>query len=109
MALVCRNARNLSTLGDISDHQGTSDFTLKHIGRFEDAKLRKEALEATLSGCFGRGRRILAPQSKSDTATCENAVQCAFVGRSAAVGWSQTFLNTPLKGYASSLCRVLLV
>ena len=39
MALVCRNASNLSTLGDISDHQGTSDFTLKHIGRFEDAKL----------------------------------------------------------------------
>ena len=39
MALVGQIARNLSTLGDISDHQRTSDFTLKHIGRFEDAKL----------------------------------------------------------------------
>ena len=39
MALVWRNARNLSTSGDISDRSGTSDFTLKHIGRFEDAKL----------------------------------------------------------------------
>ena len=27
MALVCRNARDLSTLGDISDRWGTSDFT----------------------------------------------------------------------------------
>ncbi len=44
MALVCRNARNLSTSGGISDRYGTSDFTLKHIERFEDAKLRKEAL-----------------------------------------------------------------
>ncbi len=44
MALVCRNARNLSTSGDISDRYWTSDFTLKLIERFQDAKLWKEAL-----------------------------------------------------------------
>jgi hypothetical protein len=52
MALVCRNARVLSTSGDMSDRQGTSDFTLKHIGRFQDAKLRKEALGRKLEWLF---------------------------------------------------------
>ncbi len=33
----------------------------------------KKAWEASLSGWFGCSRRILAPQSKSDTSTCENA------------------------------------
>ena len=52
MALVCRNARNLSILGDISDHQGTTNFTFNHIERFEDAKLRKEALRSNLEWLF---------------------------------------------------------
>jgi hypothetical protein len=69
LARVCRKARNLSTTGGISDRYGTSDFNLTHVGRFKDAKLRKKKKlwEASLSGCFARGRRILAPQSKSDT------------------------------------------
>ena len=79
MALVCRNARNLSTSRVFSDRKGTPDFILKHIGRFEDAKLGKEALGSTFEDFFGHGRRILAPQSKSDTATCENA--CAMCCR----------------------------
>jgi hypothetical protein len=33
----------------------------------------KKPWEASLSGCFGRCRRILAPQSKSDTSTCKKA------------------------------------
>ena len=33
----------------------------------------KKPWEASLGGCFGIGRRILAPQSKSDAAPCENA------------------------------------
>ena len=52
MALVCRNARDLSPLGDISDRQGTSNLTLNHIERFEDAKLRKEALRSNIEWLF---------------------------------------------------------
>ena len=52
MALVCRNARNLSILGDISDHQVTTNFTFNNIERFEDAKLRKEALVSKLEWLF---------------------------------------------------------
>ncbi len=52
MALVCRTARSLSTLGDIIDRKGTSNFTLKHIGRFEDAKLSKEALGSKFEWLF---------------------------------------------------------
>ena len=33
----------------------------------------KKPWETSTSGCFGRGRRILAPQSKSDKSTCEKA------------------------------------
>jgi hypothetical protein len=38
IALVWRDARNLSTSGYISDRYGTSDFILKLIGRFQDAE-----------------------------------------------------------------------
>ncbi len=62
----------------------------------------KKPGEASFSGCFGRGRRILAPQSKSDTGRlAEMHVQCAAVGRISSVRWSQTSLNTPLKGSTS--------
>ena len=52
MALVCRNARNLSTLGVISDRIGEPYFTLKHIERFEDAKLGIEALGSKFDWLF---------------------------------------------------------
>ena len=55
MALVCWNDRNLSTLRNISDRYGASHFTLNHIGRFEDAKLRKEALGSKLQWLFWTG------------------------------------------------------
>ena len=62
----------------------------------------KKPWEASLSGCFGRGRRIFAPQSKSDTGRLAGMhVQCVVVGRLSPVKWSQTSLNTPLKGSAS--------
>ncbi len=44
MGLGCKSASNLTTSGNINDRQGTSDFIFKHIGRFEDAKLRKALL-----------------------------------------------------------------
>ena len=52
MALVCRNARYLSILGEISDRQGTSNFTLYHIERLEGVKLRQEALESKFEWLF---------------------------------------------------------
>ena len=62
----------------------------------------KKPREESLSGCFGRGRRFLAPQSKSDTGRLAGMhVQCAVVGRTSSVKWSQTSLNKPLKGSAS--------
>ena len=51
-----------------------------------------------MSGCFGRGRRILAPLSKSDTGRLAGMhVQCAVVGRTSSVRLSQTSLNAPFK------------
>jgi hypothetical protein len=44
MELGYKNASNLTDSGNISDRQGTSDFIYKHIGRFQDAKLRKAVL-----------------------------------------------------------------
>ncbi len=62
----------------------------------------KKPREASLSGCFGRGRRVLAPLSKSDTGQLAVMhVPCAVVGRTSSVRWSRTSLNTPLKGSAS--------
>ena len=70
----------------------------------------KKPREASLRGCFGRGRRILAPKSKSDTGRLARMhVQCAVVGLPSSVRLSQTSLNTHLTGCASSLCRVLLI
>ena len=62
----------------------------------------KKPREASLSGCFRRGRRILAPLSKSDTGRLAGMhVQCAVVGRTSSIRLSQISLNTPLKGSAS--------
>ena len=52
MALVCRNARNMSTSGKIRDRKGLSDLTSKHIGRLEDVKLGKEALGSKFEWLF---------------------------------------------------------
>ncbi len=69
----------------------------------------KKPREASLSGCFGHGRRIIAPLSKSDKGRLAGMhVQCGVVGRSASFRRSQTSLNTLIKGYASQLFRVLL-
>ena len=59
----------------------------------------KKPREASLRGCFGRGRRIFAPHLKSDTGglLARMHVQCAVVGRPSSVTWSQTSLNTLLK------------
>ena len=62
----------------------------------------KKPREASLSGCFGRGRRILAPKSKSDTGRLARMhVQCAVVGLPSSVRLSQTSQHRPLKGSAS--------
>ena len=53
---------------------------------FKTLNCEKKPWEASLSGMFGCGRSILAPQSESDTATCENACAVCCFG-SIYFGW----------------------
>ncbi len=50
-------------------HQTSLNCVLEGSKTLND---EKKTWEANLSGWFGCGRRILAPQSKSDTATWED-------------------------------------
>ena len=62
----------------------------------------KKLWEASSGAWFGCGRSIIALQSKSDTRRIARMrVQCGVVGPSTSFRWSQTSLNTPIKGHAS--------
>ncbi len=102
MALVFRNTHNLSYSGDISDRQRTFDIAFKHMGRFEDARLRRAALGSKLERLFWTWSYYFSTAVKKVARRLARLpVQCAVVGRSASVKWSQTSLNTPVKRYAS--------
>ncbi len=109
MTLVCRNARNLSTSGVISASWGNQTSLYSLLEYSKTLIGEKKPWEASLSGWFRCGRSILAPQLKVTRRLARMHVQCDVVGRFTLVRWSQTSLNTPLKGCASSLCRVLLI
>ena len=96
MALVCRNARNLSTLGTLANARRHQTSLLSILECSKTLNCEKKPREASSSGCFGRGRSILEPRSKSDTGRLAGMhVQCSVVGRTSSVRWSQTSLNTP--------------
>ena len=59
----------------------------------------KKSWKASLSDCFGRGRRILAPQSESDTATWDNACTMCSCG--------STFLGKVVSDFTKGTIKII--